>query len=377
MPPSKPFSRARRLACLLLWPWLTGPVFALERVDLYRVSVPVADASPEAAEAAARTALAEVLVRLTGEALAPGDDLATRLAARLDALLLERGYVNLPGRIDPAGNIEATRTALQLRFDPEALRAALGDAGRQVWSPVRPVTLLALGIGRGGGFEWVTEEDATGYADLLRAAASRRALPLRLPLTPPATGLIAAGDDLLAPHLDALAASRAADRVLLGVIEQAADGSASVAWHLRTGDGLSRWTASAPNLEGAVLDGLDRLALALRELEPALAPGHTAEHSFAITGVRGLADWARLWPRLQQAEGGRGLGIQRLEGERIWLSTGVPGGAAALMLDPALAGLVEPDGDAWRLLPLPVPAADALALPPSPANGGAAGTLER
>jgi hypothetical protein len=329
------------------------PVRALERVDPYRVSVPVADTTAEAAAAAAHAALAELLLRVTGET--PDEGLVQRLAPGLDGLVLERGYVNLPGRLDPAGGVAPGRTALQLRFDPEALRVALESAGQRAWSPVRPVTLLALGLGRGGAFEWVTEEDAAGYADRLRAEAARRALPLRLPLTPPDTALIAAGDLQLAPALDALARDQSADVVLVGVVEQAADGSAAVGWRLRTRDGISRWTAAAADLDRALAEGLDRLALTLRALEPVPTTAATAaeggREAFAIVGVRGFADWARLWPRLQQAEGGQGLTVLRLEGDRIWLDTGVPGGAAALMLDPALAGLLSPEGEAWRLNP--------------------------
>jgi len=328
------------------------PLHALERVDLYRVSVPVTDTTPEAAAAAAQAGLAEVLLRLTGAAPAPGDALAARLGGQIDTLILERGYVNLPGRINPRGELEPARTALRLRFDPEALHAALGSAGQVVWSPIRPVTLVALGIGRGGGFEWVTEEDAAGYADGLRATATRRALPLRLPLVPPDTALITAGDDLLAPQLDALAAERSADVVLVGVVEQGADGSAAVGWRLRTPGAITRWTASGATIDTAIDGGLDRLTLALRELAPTPAVTTDAGREFAISGVGGLADWARLWPRLQQAEGGQGLVVLRLEADRVWLSTGVPGGAAALLLDPAVAELVTPEGDGvWRLRP--------------------------
>jgi uncharacterized protein len=325
--------------------------YALERVDLYRVSIPVADTSEAAADAAAREALAEVLVRMTGEAAARSDELASTLAGQVERLITQRGYVNLPGRINPQGELEPARTALEVRFDPEALRAALTESGRSAWSPVRPVTLVALGIGRGGGFEWVTQEDAAGYADLLRASAARRGLPLRLPVTSPPTAIIAAGDAALEPALAALAAGRQAEAVLLGVVEQAADGSATVGWRLRSSDGITRWNGQGADLGLAVDTGLDTLAQKLRERSQPVAAASSGDELFAIVGVGGLADWARLWPRLQQVEGGRSLRIVRLEGDRVWLATGIPGGAQALMLDPAVADVITPDGDAWRLLP--------------------------
>lgn len=327
-----------------------APVAAVERVDLYLSRMAVEDSSPEAASLAVEAALAEFLVRVTGDAASASSSLYAGLRPRVEELVSERGYVSLPGRVMPDGTLTPARSALQVRFEPEAARQALESAGVRIWSPVRPVTLALIGIGQGAGFEWVTEEDALGVADSLRDYSSRLGLPLRLPELPPDTALLAAGGDALQQSLQNLRTAAGADAVLLGAIESTADGSNTATWRLLDADGLSNWTAAAPDLDTALVQSLGRLGSHHAALALAEAPSNAGASEFSIVGVESFADWALLWNRLQAIEGGRSLQPVRLEAGRIVLRTDLPGGGSALLLDPALSSLVAADGDQWRLL---------------------------
>lgn len=333
---------------LALWPG--SSVVAAERVDLYVSRMAVNDTTPQTLEIALEAALAEFLVRATGEPAMAQGPVFQQLRERTEELVSERGYVTLPGRTAADGALIPAANALHVRFEPEAMRRALEAEGVRILSPVRPVTLAVLGLGQGAGFEWITEEDALGVADSLRDYAGRLGLPLRLPNAKPDNSLIAAAGEDLRTRLELLRANAKADQVLLGILEVEAEGRLSANWRRLAGSGLEQWTSQGENIEAALSGALTHLGQTLAA-EAQAAPVGGGVQEFTIVGIRNFADWSRLWTRLKDLEGGQGLKPVRLEPDKVTLHTDLPGGPAALLLDPSLGDIVEAAGEQWRFKP--------------------------
>ena len=159
--------------------------------DLYTATVPVLDNSSEQRASGLRQALAEVLVRVTGdrEINTWGDTEA--LLARADALVQSYGFEPLPLPAPVAGSAEQTETAeaaqptmlLRAAFDGRAVERELRQAGLPVWGARRPQHLLWLAL-RDDGRErsLIDQESADQRVPAVLATARQRGLPVSFPL---------------------------------------------------------------------------------------------------------------------------------------------------------------------------------------------------
>ncbi len=251
----------------------------------------------------AQAALRQVLVRATGARDAANDPaLATVLAQAQQYVIATR----------PA----STGSGTVLVFDAAALERDITAAGRNVWSPERPLLMVVLTGGpAAGAFE--TRRQVEGSLD---STANRRGQPIRV-ARPESLGLPAAGD--IASDAALAAAERlGADAVVVGYGDAVPNGGA---WRwVLTGPGVSEsWSGSLEEGVHTSADVFARNALtyaAMPEI-PVLVE---------VEGVPGLREYARVSEMLAAAGGVRSVTLAEAAGTRATFSVVSRGGIESL-----------------------------------------------
>lgn len=168
--------------CLLVAIVLAAPAHAVEMSDLYTVQVVVDSSVENYRDKAYRSALSQVLVRVTGsQAAAMSPDLAQLFPDPSRYVL----------RFSPGAE-----NSMLVSFDGGALEKTLRDARQPVWGRERPLTLVWLAVDRGNGQREIVaaqdQDKVEGAArsidrnqlvrERLMEVATRRGIPVVLPL---------------------------------------------------------------------------------------------------------------------------------------------------------------------------------------------------
>lgn len=337
------------LLCLLLPPAMAEAVLS--------VRVAVESQAPEVREQALKEAMAQVLLRLTGQ-----DDVAGQEAAAL----LER-----PGRYLQRYQYETQagqQLMLLMQFDGMALRRALAVQGVETWSPDRPAVLVWLAVEQGGRRFLVGGEDGAEIRAQLQAAASRRGVQLLFPLMDSEDRQQISSSDVFGGFTDRI--HQASERygsspVLLGRLHPQGGGWAA-RWNL-TGAGSITWGMSAASQDQLLDAAAAELAQRLRGSYAVLPTAQAGAQRLVIEvqGVSTLRDYDRLERRLRRVWGVTDLRPLRLEPEAVALQLALEAPAErvlsllsqdrALVRLPALAEDAEgergPQAHVFRLAP--------------------------
>jgi uncharacterized protein len=286
--------RVRAAALTLATAWLVLPtsVLATRLVPVYTVDV------AERGGSALQDALRQALVRATGHREAADDPALAALVA--DAPKYVKDWDT------------GARGQSQVVFDGAAIERAVIAAGRTLWDPARPFTLIVLDPPRPR-----TAADAARAQ--LEKVASERGLPVSvIPLSLVDGAGVPLGRDALLEAVQPFGG----DQLLVGRGDGTAAGS-SLQWTLYTHTTSESW-------QGPLAAGIDHV---VDELVPK-ATGTAAEpESIArvrIEGVNTLADYATVTRLLQATPGLRRVGVSAVDGATATFNASVRGGAAGL-----------------------------------------------
>lgn len=324
-----------RVAGTLVLLAIALPVSARMVRDLYTVQQPVDGQGVSERLAAFRSGLAEVFVRVSGDAQVAGDP---KLQAALQdpaRFVLEYRYEQAPPAVAPASPqaasastqapsastqappastqappesaqsggpnpvVAGTPPALRLwmRFDPDAVRIALQQAALPVWGSARPTTLIWLAVEDGMQRSIVGENEQSPLERALVKVASQRGIPVLLPLMDLEDERRLSFGDLwggFAAPVRAASARYGTHAVLVGRIRHSSGGEWLARWTLYVGNHTARWRSGADTeaqLLGFGINGLaDRLATQF-----AVPAGDTARSlvRVEVNGVRSLKAYAR------------------------------------------------------------------------------------
>ncbi|MEO1247138.1 MAG: DUF2066 domain-containing protein [Pseudomonadota bacterium] len=325
----------RSILLTVLSLFLLHPAGAVEVTSLYTAEVPFDRSAANPREEAYRLALYDVLLRVSGGALANDRDLVQTLFPTPAAYVVQFS----PGAED----------TLLVTFDGEAVENALKSAGQTVWGSDRPLTLVWLAVDWGGGEREILgidnplrEEDDARSIDrnqLLRerilALAERHGLPLLLPLLDAEdlekvsyTDIRGGFDEVV---LDASQRYEAAS-VLIGVVDAGA--SQPNRWRHYLGSGQRDWRGEPEQVIPAVAELL-AAEFAIRGDVPVRAVRLT------VAGVQTVDAYGDLQQRLGGIELIERLVVEEVEGDRITYRAEVRGGGARLAKALRFAGLLE------------------------------------
>jgi hypothetical protein len=299
-----PRGRAARLSALvgLLAIGLASPAWAGRPVRVYEASV-------RGSEAAAPEAMREVLVRATGRRDAGNDpalsDLVTN-AAR---------YVR---------SSRTTDGVSQFVFDGAAIERDVDAAGRSVWNPERPFTIVVLSPPLSG-------PAADSARRALEEIGEARGLPVALLPMAIADG---SGNELASDALLQSAQRLGGDAVLLGRTDGAppsgatpspagAPPSGSWQWTLLTDYARENWTGSFEAGVNGAADALARVQGETQQLPE-------ADALVQVSGVATLADYAAVERVLSELPGVRRSGLEEAAGTTATFRVLIRGGADAV-----------------------------------------------
>lgn len=347
---SSTLSRAWLAALLALWLVLSllAPAAPARDVGgLYAARVPVPDRSDAELARGARAALAEVLVKLTGDRAVRSRDVVGEVLGQASRLLFKYGY-----EPTPEGEL-----LLVAEFDEPALDAALASRGIARWGRQRPDTVAFIVLDEGGQRTVLGGEVAGLRGEALLERAERRGVPVLLPLVDieETRDLAAAPDwDGIATTALALANRYGTTGVLVGHLRETVPGLWESRWQVQVGSDAIEWREEGDIAALMLEEAADRLAdaLARRYADPALL-AHAETFAISIEGITDGNDYARAVTYLERLDAVADLFVRGAQANRLELEVSVRGGRAGLAQTVGFGNVLTalPLPDSYRLLP--------------------------
>ncbi len=318
---------------LLTWGALPG----WARAALHEATVPIADRTPAAKEAAVKQALSAVLIRLSGDAGSLDQPATQAILAKSNQYLQQYQYE------------DGTEGGLYFRagFDAAALEAALEQRGVTLWGRDRPPVLVWLAVDDGQRRYLLGAEDVDRILAEVQAAAHRQGLTLILPLLDledQSKVTFTQVHDVALEQLLSASERYQPQAVLVGSLKP--DGANwSGNWGLHYAGSDARWQASGVGLAGMLDAGLGqvdtRLVASTRKPTTAVPPGQS-RLLVRVEGVADLADYARVSAYLAGLPTVRSSELQAASGQALEFSLAVQGGVPGLNQVVALDRVLEP-----------------------------------
>ncbi|HEX7030566.1 MAG TPA: DUF2066 domain-containing protein [Gammaproteobacteria bacterium] len=313
-------------------------------VDLDAAEVRVHDQSAAARASALKDALAQVLVKVTGSQAVLETAEAAALLENPARFLQQYRYEALrPAPEDP----EAASLLLRAEFDGGAIERRLRAAGLPLWGRERPLTLAWVAFSNGGERRLVGRDPADLLVDALQRAASRRGLPLVLPMMDAEDATRVSFMDVWGIYEDPLLAAAeryAPDAVLVGSIFNAGNELWAGRWTLlRDGERQRRWELSGASPEEVAVAAIDALAEQYgQEFAVLTAMTNGSRVGVEIEGVDRLQDYARVQDYLSGLSVVRQVGLKRVDDNHVRYELGLNSTVRALEQSIALGRVLEP-----------------------------------
>lgn len=319
----------RSFAAVLLLSLVAAMPAPAQEVGLYEGEAPVDSQSADQRNAALPAALAQVLVKVSG------DRAAASVAGGQGSALMQR-YRYRQDVVTQNG-VPTIKLFLIAKFDEGAVDRLLAQAGRSVWPEPRQQPLLWLAIDDGSGARVVGEAQGSAVAGL-RARAGQRGLKLRLPKNDEQDQLAATPESVVRGDAETLLAASArygGAPLLIGRLQRAGAGW-SASWILHDGSSeLGRWSSDDASAITALAGGADGAADAMaRVFSTDILGGDAGRYAIAVTGLQHAEDYGRVLKALRAQPVVRDVVPGAVAGDRVELEvelgTGVEGLARLL-----------------------------------------------
>lgn len=297
---------------------------AVEVTGLYETEVPVTSQDAVERAAASRTALAEVLVKVSGSAeVAQRPELKPFLDQAEQWVQRYQYRAAPPGAGGTAAGTQAAPTqVLWMSFDRQTVNQRLSDAGLPVWGVNRPSILLWAAVEDGGKRYLVGGDNRPDLQGTVNAEARRRGLSLNLPLLDLQDQGSLAVADVWGDFSEMIL--KASDRyqpdaVLVGRVYAVAEDKWQSHWTLYDRGSVSSWESAEGAQDQAVAAGIDGTAeqFAKRYALALTPPGVGDSVQMTVENVATLADYARVTQYLQSLDPVAEVQVARVEGAKV------------------------------------------------------------
>lgn len=262
---------------------------------LYDVEAPVASQGAADRRSASRTALREMLMRLTGLRSVPMNE-------AVQAALRDPGPYYVQYRFLP-GNTE-DGMHLGVSFSPKAVRDLVSRAALPIWSANRPVGLAWLAVAVEGVPTVLSRESDHPLAEGLRVRARERGIEMRLPLLDDedAARISVADVWYRFPYAIEQATGRyEPDVLLLGRARADPLGQWVTEWEFRLDGGHRSFSFETPTPEEGAALAVDEVADELMDRYAVLGREATAIE-LEVRGIATVRDYATLMSALGALE---------------------------------------------------------------------------
>ena len=334
------------LRWLLMWCVVcaSASVSAMEVAGLYEVEVPVVGQDVAVRQDAMRAALAEVLVKVSGNLAVgalPGIAELVNTAPQYVQQFVYRNAAPLPGQ----RSSQPPARVLWVRFDRDAVIRVLRSSGVAIWGNARPSLLLWLDVREQNERAIVGVDNKPEWKLFVDSVGKSRGVPLLLPtLDADDLANVQRVDPWSASPEEVLriSARYRAEAVLVGKIELN-NGAWQSTWSLYDQDNRQAWTTPGETRDAAVLDGLQTAVDALVAHYNAASTATTdAGLSLQVNDVQTLEEYARVTKYLGALASVARLQLLRVEGLNLVFRVEAQGGAQRLTSDIRLGSTLAP-----------------------------------
>ena len=299
-------------ATVLLLLWFV-PALGQQSADLYAAEVAVADEGSEARNAALSEMLADILVRVSGNAGIAGMPAAHDLLASAPSLVQQYRYRTVEGEADVSRYLWA-------RFDQAAIERMMRERGLPVWVQ-RPRVLMWVATERGGRRSLLNLENEPQARAAALARAQQRGMPLQLPLMDLEDQAALTAADLWSGYLSGirLASARYPHQVILaGRLSARRGGQWQSNWALIDGDDSQEFQAPVLGLGEALAFGLDQTQnLLAAHYAPMPGAGGRSGTLVEFADVHDLAAYGSLVALLGSLEAVSQVALRYVDGDQF------------------------------------------------------------
>ncbi len=228
--------------------------------DLYDAEIPVPDQSAESHKQGLRTAMEQVLIKLTGDSNVLGRQALNALANNPENYVQQYKYRNKPVIED---NQLSARQQLYLwvSFNPASIDNLLRQNSVPVWGNVRPSTLVWFATQKNDQRNLIGLEDLSGFTGVMDNQARDRGVKLLHPLLDQIDQDSLSVTDVIGGFQQPIenASSRYnPDSVLTGSMSQISENKWSVNWiSMISGEDRS-WSEQGDKPSDLIRDGINR-----------------------------------------------------------------------------------------------------------------------
>lgn len=275
----------------------TGKPQTVQVPSFYTAEVSVQSQAAGERQAALARALAQVVVRVTGNPQAPVNAVVRRAAANAEALVTDSQYRQ---DTETVNGVPVFKTVLVASFDIGSVDALIAGAGLKYWSGDRPRPILWLVIDDGRGPRLVTGQQLN-VVKPLAARGLERGLRYLLPAgSAVEQAAVSSIWNLDSAALQPLTARYNNDTQLLGKIYRSVSGW-SAWWVLsKAGVELARWPVTDADPRRVIASGADPTADALAKRGAiVLDAGPAGVYPVEVEGVAEQADFLKLMAYLE------------------------------------------------------------------------------
>jgi len=344
----RPFLLLSLLSIGLLLPFTGAQAVTVD--DLHSASVEVADKSEKERSRAFREGLKRVLVKMAGSAAVLDRDGIDRLLESPDGFVQRYRYDPIEdddgddGTDDEAGvdDEDSAQFRLVVSYTGARINQRLEELEVVVWGEERPEVLVWLAIDDGRERRVLGADDGSRVHDALMNAASRRALPVLLPLMDTRDREKVDYVDISGGFLDTLesASQRYRGDILLVGHLRRGGGEWRGDWTLIGAGERRAWGGTGGDVDAAVKTGIDgatdRLAAML-----AGKGGERTRLSARIEGVGSLDDYARVKEYIEGLVRIRSFALREILPEELVFDLEVRGGVGEFERAVALGDVLE------------------------------------
>jgi uncharacterized protein len=295
--------------------------------DLNVASVAVKNTSVAERQSALPAALAQVLIKMSGNPAIMTLPAVQDAVDQVSDLLQSYSYAT---QVQPDG---ASQRQLQVAFDQKALAQLLRKAGQAVWSDHRPLTLLWWKLQGDQGADVISSaSDALLLRDI-RQDAKQRGVPVLLPamdLQDQAFLNNQPGQFLAVNALSKVAKRYDAPAILAGNVQKNG-GQWQGKWLLLVQGTPYRWLNSASTLEGLAKQAVNDMAnLLANQLTVSDDKGMQTQVLLDVGDVARLGDYARVMSVLKHLMPVASVVVRDMSGSHLLLEVKAIGGVQAL-----------------------------------------------
>jgi hypothetical protein len=326
-------SDVRFLFLIFLSMWAVSSM-AVEVKGLYASEVDVASQGLEDRNGAIRSALAEILVRITGRRDIRSEPAVQELMKNGPRYVRQYSYREEKSVEDESAGVPAQRK-LRVKFDSFALNEALAANGIAVWSEDRPSILAWVAVESGKRRYLVESERQPKLTALFQKAAEKRGLPLLLPLMDLVDQSAISFNDIWGNFDDRIgrASTRyGADTILTGRLLKKTASRWTVEWTLyQQSDDVLHWSSKAGSASEALAQGVDGVFDLLAEKQViGAALVELEQHELRVSGIKELADFSWLAKQIKGISLVEEVKWSELSGDSALFSLTIKGDEEAL-----------------------------------------------